>query len=157
VFNAKPHDRTAELVGAFTIALSGADALMEHLFKVASGVDDPLATAIYLNAGTISRQRDLVREAVKIKLSDKNQLAEALEILAEHGAVHEKRNRLMHDNWVFNPESNSWMVMKPVVPGRAFKVDASVTSVDDDALLSLVDRARKMSSRLIAFLVAIQG
>lgn len=137
--------------------LSGLDGLLERLFAFLTGLPHEVASTIYLRDEGTARRRELVDAIAKIKINGEL-LSRWEAIRAEHQALFQLRNRLMHDTWAINATEGTFALLRPYPPGKRFTIDLDFfPSVSDDALERVAVRAGALSKQILELLVEIDA
>lgn len=97
-----PHDKLALAIGKVTIAWNGAHETLFDIFHRVTAMTPDAADAVFFSIKSDRGQRDLVRKAAAVILSNSGRASELQELTAyikELDRMAEKRNTSIHTMW----------------------------------------------------------
>ncbi len=110
----KDRAKMMKLIGAFTIELSLVDIGLPHLLAKMARIPFKLAHAIYYSQNSVAACREIVNATARVALKDPRHIERYRKISESHSHLFGRRNRLLHDVWLFGEKGFSLVKAKDV-------------------------------------------
>lgn len=138
-------------LGTMVVACGQMDSVLPMVFAQVAKIDSEVAHAILLEHKFGRQRRASIRAAAN---ANRKRLGaeihrRVIEALREADEIQDKRNRFIHDMWVFDVSDRTWILAREIKPSVAVTTEKLPRAVEAAEVRALVARAHASHRQML--------